>query len=244
MNDNELKAWMKPYQDKITKFVIPCDNVAAEQSNDNKTTLPEENNTDKIHPENQLLAYACYLHQDATITELYEIANMPLSTGNKRKMEAMKDGLVGEFSTVIKAGRGGTAKFLFLTKKGHETLHLIERIKARGGAEHNHWLLIIQQFYNKLGYEVEIEKHIQKFNGFIDILAEKDNEKIVIEVCIQKQNIQEIIEKLNSDSFSRRILCFQTERQAQFQKEFLSRELPEMAIEGFEFKPLYEFYRR
>lgn len=243
MKDNELNALMEPYLTFLSKSVIPCKSVQTIKSVPLLEQKPKENEPEKIHYENLLLPYTCYLHPDSTITELYEIADLPLSTGNKRKVQAINDGLITEFSFVIKSGRGGSAKFLALTPKGYEVLNLAPKISARGGIEHNFGIFLIKKHFYKKGYKIEIEKHIKKLNGFVDVVAEKDKEKIAIEVCIQKQNIITTIEKLNNDCFTRKILCFETEKQANSQKQILSKQLQNSAIEEIEFLPLHQFYK-
>lgn len=73
--------------------------------------------------------------------------------------------------------------------------------KNHGGILHRYWVDRVRQKYERDGYKVIVEYPLEN-GGFVDVVAEKGNEKIAIEVETGKSDVKRNIEKCNNSSFS------------------------------------------
>jgi len=113
--------------------------------------------------------------------EIYERLKINPYNGNRVKRNLLREGFLHESEISTKKGR---IKPLHPTAKAIEHFGkaaLGDRKIGNPGPEHEYWKKIVAGHYRKLGYDVEVEKHIGD-GRFADIAARNENENIAIEI--------------------------------------------------------------
>ena len=134
------------------------------------------------------------------IASRYKRLNMSTRNGNAIKELLIEKELIKEQEIIT-----GNARIILLelTKKGEDIAkklgHKLKKLDTKAGLEHEYWRYIVGKYYEKHGYKIHMEIPI---NGKTDIVAEKDGQKIAIEIESGKRisrAISNIMKDLNAD---------------------------------------------
>ena len=200
----------------LQQFIIPKQRATNEPQDVKQEATPEMNEEQpKTEPrqEKNILLHAIYENPIRTSTKLYEKAGISLGLGHKLKQELVEAELVEEITAIIRKGRGGTGKILWLTDKAYQLMNLPKPYLGKGGSLHRFWMLVIKQHFGKQGYKVEIEHPVGTAGSSIDLMAKKDR-IVVVEIALQKANLEETIEKLKKVKADEKVIGFHTEKEA------------------------------
>lgn len=130
-----------------------------------------------------------------SITERFESLELTAGKGSRLINRLLNTGLIEKIEINL-GGRGGSTKFLALTKKGFELIELpIKQGFSRGGGfEHTFWQFAIAKHLRKItDSKVSMEKNLK--GKFIDIVVELQDKLIAIEIQIDASHTKENIEK-------------------------------------------------
>jgi len=150
---------------------------------------------------------------------LTDVASKPLSTTvaryhrlhfSRRRGNAIRQHL--EKSTIIEpvriATRSGQVTLYQLTDSGRKLCQAVGisiRHNFTESLQHRYWVHQTAGFLKDQGFETAIEHKVDG-NGFIDILAEKDNKKTAVEIETGKSDIAQNISKIQHTDFSEILL--------------------------------------
>lgn len=137
------------------------------------------------------------------ISERYDQIEVGSKKGNEAKNELLALNLVREVE--ISTGRPGRKpKLLELTERGEEVLEdrgYDVRETGRAGIEHRWWQQKAEEFYTEQGFEVSIEYPVGQHN--IDVHAERDGERIAVEVALSPEHEVENVRKCLDEDIDR-----------------------------------------
>ncbi len=131
------------------------------------------------------------------VTKVYKLTNLSLGKGDKIKKVVISKGYVYEHKINL-GTQGSLSTFLEITKLGYKFLDdngiFYEMPKGKGSFEHKFWQAVICQFYLNSGYRVSIEGldygiDNRDYWKLIDVIAEKNGERLIIEVELNTQNV-------------------------------------------------------
>ncbi len=156
-----------------------------------------------ISEEEKAFLIDIYQHPLAGVVKRY----LRLSV-SKRKGNEIKEKLENEqyIKTVDISTLRGRIKLFEITEKGQQIVTPLGYSKKswrKGGVEHQYWQYKVAQFFHYKGYRMEENYPLGKGKE-IDIVVEKENEKIAIEIETGKSDILANIEKCIGFS---QILC-------------------------------------
>lgn len=144
-------------------------------------------------------------HPLSTTVNRYQRLHLSRRKGNAVRQSLEKAGLV---ERVVIATRSGQVVLYDLTDNGR-TVCKNEHIKvapvSRESLEHRYWVMRVRDFYEKKGYEVQLE-HPVKGNGAIDLLAVRPGEKIAVEVETGKSDIKMNIANMKKAKFDKMVV--------------------------------------
>jgi len=147
---------------------------------------------------------------------LSDVATRPLSTTvsryhrlnlSRRRGNAIRQHLAaaGIIKPVTIATRCGQVVLYELTDFGRtvcSSAHIEIKPKPCESLEHRYWVKQTAKYFEKRGYDVKHE-HPVKGNGAIDILAERGNRRVAVEVETGKSNIKANLDKIKDVGFDR-----------------------------------------
>ncbi len=134
--------------------------------------------------------------------------NINVSIISKILTEVVELGLVQKLPDKIKLGKGKNPfQPYLLTEEGIKRFGK-QKIKGKGSINHSFWQYrCVKHFFEK-NYKTEIEHFLEGGLSSIDVVAIKDNEKIAIEIELNKtEHIQENILKCLSADFNRIVIA-------------------------------------
>jgi Holliday junction resolvase-like predicted endonuclease/energy-coupling factor transporter ATP-binding protein EcfA2 len=150
---------------------------------------------------------------------LSDVAGRPLSTTvsryqrldlSRRRGNAIRQQLVsaGIIEGVTIATRSGQVVLYRLTELGRaasSAAGIDAGPRSRESLEHSFWVNRAAKYFEKKSYDVSCE-HPVKGNGAIDILAEKQGERVAVEVETGKSNVKGNLSKIENAGFDRIVL--------------------------------------
>ena len=150
---------------------------------------------------------------------LADIAVRPLSTTvtrylrlnlSRRRGNAIRQSLAtaGIIEAKSLATRSGQVVLYQLTDTGRslcQSVGIEARPKSVESLEHRYWTCKVAEHFEAQGYEMTRE-HPIKGNGAVDLLAQRGNEKVVIEIETGKSDIKANIKNMQQDGFDRMIV--------------------------------------
>lgn len=175
------------------------------------------------------------------IAERYKRLSFSVCKGNK-----IRDSLIfKEFLSIHDISTfKGRIKLLVLTEKGENILkkmgYEIEK-KREGSPEHEYWKYRIAGFLKSKGYQVEIEDPIGG-GKTVDIVATKDDEKIVVEIETGKSDVIENIVK-SLDKWFSRIIVVPLNLKAKSEISMKMKELPSCELPNIETLTLKDLFK-
>ena len=114
------------------------------------------------------------------IVNRYKGLEISTRNGNAIKESLIKKELIKKEEIVSKNGR---IILLGLTKKGEDIAKKsgckLKKLNGRAGLEHEYWRYKIGKYFEKHGYDVDMEMPV---NGKVDIVAEKGEQRIAVEI--------------------------------------------------------------
>ncbi|HNQ22559.1 MAG TPA: DUF87 domain-containing protein [Phycisphaerae bacterium] len=154
-----------------------------------------------------------------TIRFLADVAARPLSTTvsryqrlhfSRRRGNAIRTDLLtaGLIEAVSIATRSGQVVLYQLTDAGRSTcarLGIDPGPLLRASLEHSYWADRLSAHYEAQGLRVTLE-HAIPDDGFVDLVAENDAERVAIEVETGKSDVAENVRKLRGAGFDRIVL--------------------------------------
>jgi hypothetical protein len=191
-----------PYQ-KLEKGVVTDQDLSRimieQQAADilelNNKNQPETKETEKIllTEKEESFLFDIVKWPYSGVVERYKRLHLSRRKGNFIKEKCLKNGLIKEISIPTRTGKVIIGQ---ITEPGEQVLrdHGVDFniAKSPESVEHAYWKHKAGQYYESLGYKVEIEKAI---NGYTDVIAERDTEKIAIEIETGKSDWQRNIHK-------------------------------------------------
>lgn len=131
------------------------------------------------------------------VTKRYKKLNISTKKGNVIKELLIKKGII-KTKQIISGN--GWIMLIGLTKKGKDiarTLgYKLKKLNGKAGLEHEYWRYKIGKYYEKRGYKVRMETPV---NGEADIVAEKDKQRIAVEIETGEHNIPRTISNVEKD---------------------------------------------
>jgi hypothetical protein len=203
ISDEEIKFNNERILSSISLVNRPEINV---EPNVKKT---EEIKKDKLNTREIALLWDVFLRPYVPTTKRYETIdiqgkNISPAVGTREVTKLMRHRLMTKHKINVTGERGGTAKFLDLTKEAYNILGVEPKkgISIGAGFEHCFWA---HKLSNDLGTKsyiktVAVEAMLNN-NKSVDILVETDNERIAVEIEMTPVNACSNIEKdLNNDA--------------------------------------------
>ena len=141
----------------------------------------------------------------STTVSRYQRLNLSRRRGNAIRQSLASAGII---ESVTIATRSGQVVLYQLAETGRmlcESVGIDPGPKQRESLEHRYWARQTARHFEKKGYEVSCE-HPIKGNGAVDLLAQKVDEKIAIEIETGKSDIKTNITKTANSDFDRIIL--------------------------------------
>jgi hypothetical protein len=131
------------------------------------------------------------------VTKRYKKLNISTKKGNVIKKLLIKRGIIK--TKQIISGNGWIV-LIGLTKKGKDIARTLgcklKKLNGKAGFEHEYWRYRVGKYYEKRGYKVRMEKRI---NGEADIVAEKGEQRIAVEIETGGHNIPRTISNIEKD---------------------------------------------
>jgi hypothetical protein len=131
------------------------------------------------------------------VTKRYKKLNISTKKGNVIKELLIKKGIIK--TQQIISGNGWIV-LIGLTKKGEDIARTLgcklEELNGKAGLEHEYWRYKIGEYFEKRDYKVRMETPV---NGEADIVAEKDKQRIAVEIETGGHNIPRTISNIEKD---------------------------------------------
>lgn len=122
-------------------------------------------------------------HPDDGVKARYKRLGLSIGTASRLKDQLLAQGWLKDQTVDI----GQTRKVILrLTKQSKETLDLDTSEPQHGSIVHEYWKRFYAQRFREHGYRVEFE--VSRESGRVDVVAQKDDEKIAIEIETGKSN--------------------------------------------------------
>lgn len=164
-------------------------------------------------------------HPFSGMVERYHRLGITTGRGSRIQKKLLENGLIR--SETVSTGKGGV-KILELTEKGGQAIEGAAQLSRQsgrlGGLMHRYWIEKIAWKLEKEGYKVEKEYPVGE-GKTVDLVAEKEGERIAVEVETGKSDIISNIEKVLTDGFLK-ILCVVAGRQVKKEVESKTQEMP------------------
>ncbi len=145
------------------------------------------------------------VHPLSTTVSRYQRLHLSRRKGNAVRQDLSSAGLI---AAVPIATRSGQVVLYELTDPGRDlcsTLGIDPGPAPRAGLEHRYWVKRTAEFFEEQGYDITHE-HLIKGNGAVDLLAQRCNERVAIEVETGKSNVMENISKTQKAGFDRVVI--------------------------------------
>jgi hypothetical protein len=203
---------------EIKKGMITDADVRAKMagfSGDSPNILPEEKKIEDIRPirekdkirkneiteEEKKLLIDVMEYAISGIAERYKRLSFSVYKGNRIRDTLISKELLNSYSLSTFEGR---VNYLDLTEMGEKALremgYKIEK-KREGGPEHEYWKYRIAENLSRKGFGIEIESPLGE-GKTIDIVAQRDDRRIAIEIETGKSDVLMNISKLHEYNFS------------------------------------------
>jgi hypothetical protein len=144
-------------------------------------------------------------HPLSTTVSRYQRLHLSRRKGNAIRQSLLSAGLI---ESVPIATRSGQVVLYDLTDHGRSIADangINSGSPPRAGVEHRYWVARVAEHFERQGYDVTHEFHITD-DGHVDLVAEKPNERLAIEVETGKSDIKANLEKLQGAGFDRIVL--------------------------------------
>ena len=152
---------------------------------------------DKLTEKETLLFKGIIEHPFVGIAERYKRLGMTAEQGNKAKEDLFKKGVVEPEK--VNTGKSQIL-LLKLTKVGEEIANELGypliRIDGQASLEHEYWRNRVAQYCRNFGYQVKFEVHV---NGDSDIVAEKGDLRIALEIETGKNGVNDAIDNIQKN---------------------------------------------
>ena len=152
---------------------------------------------DKLTEKETLLLKDIIEHPFIGIAERYKRLGITAEQGNKAKEDLFKKGVVD--AEKVNTGKSQIL-LLRLTKVGEEIANelgfSITRIDGQASLEHEYWRNRVAQYCRNFGYQVKFEVRI---NGDSDIVAEKGDLRIALEIETGKNGVNDAIDNIQKN---------------------------------------------
>lgn len=129
-----------------------------------------------------------------------------VSTGTKIKRKLLEKRFIEQQKISVP---NGSVTLLRLTKQGRTLLALsgieVEALPKNASLELEYWKELVAGYYRSKGYKVEKEVPIGK-GKVIDLVAEKGNERIAIEIETGKSDVKTNVKKCGDAGFEKAIV--------------------------------------
>lgn len=133
------------------------------------------------------------------VVEIYQRCKFNTSKGNKLKQELIKLGYVLSLSIKISSGRGGKTTILILIDKAWEAIgYQKPKMFGKGGEYHKKFVSQIAHYLRIKKYNPLIEYNLQ--GKQIDVVFEKDNQLIGIELEMSELSIPHAVTNYQKDT--------------------------------------------
>jgi DNA-binding MarR family transcriptional regulator len=182
---------------------------------------PSEQDDSKNAPEvtdEQRLLLDIIAHPTSGTVERYKRLGLSIGKGSRLQKQLLEKGLVR--IEKVSTGKGGV-KILALTEEGErmiaDSAQPPSQIGRRGGLSHRYWIDRIARRFEQEGYKVEREHSIGGGSA-VDLVVEKDGERLAIEVETGKSDIIANVEKCLNADFTK-VFCVVPDQQAKEELE-------------------------
>ncbi len=131
------------------------------------------------------------------VTKRYKKLNISTKKGNVIKELLIKKGII-KTKQIISGN--GWIMLIGLTKKGKDVARTLDcklrKLNGKAGLEHEYWRHKIGKYYEKRGYKVSMETPV---NGEADVVAEKDKQRIAVEIETGEHNIPRTVSNIEKN---------------------------------------------
>ena len=138
----------------------------------------------------------------STTVSRYQRLNLSRRRGNAIRQHLASTGII---EPVTIATRSGQVVLYHLTDFGRTVCSaagIDPGLRPRASLEHSFWVNRAVRYFENKGYDTSLE-HSVKGNSAIDILAQKGDEKIAVEIETGKSNIKGNLDKIRDAGFDR-----------------------------------------
>ena len=134
--------------------------------------------------------------------------NINVSIISKILTNIIENGLIEKPKNKINLGKGKSPfQPYLLTKEGIKRFGK-QKIKGKGSLEHAFWQYRCSKYFNEKNYNTEVEYFLNDGRSSIDVVAIKGNEKIAIEIELNKtEHIQHNILKCMNAEFNTTVIA-------------------------------------
>jgi len=142
-------------------------------------------------------------HPSSGVTERYHRLELSRRKGTKLKKELIKGGLVVDIDVPLPGGR---VTLLEPTPSGRAAVGGEAPGVRQGGAVHRFWVERIGATFRDRGFAVTEEAAVGEGRA-IDLVAQKDGEKVLVEVEVSGRRLKDSIRKLVTSRATRKIVA-------------------------------------
>ncbi|MGA2916618.1 MAG: DUF87 domain-containing protein [Sedimentisphaerales bacterium] len=186
-----------------------ADFVADEAQDTQKNTIPEKDKEEdengcaiKLTTQDRKFLLDVYRYPASFVTERYLRLGLSARKGNKVQQALLSNNLL-TFAN-ISIGRK-IIKILGLTEQGRGLLGIKSQSSREGGLVHRYWQYRLAEHLKACGYKIEIECPVGDGKA-IDIVAERDDKQIALEIETGNSDVQTNIEKCLNAAFDKIIV--------------------------------------
>jgi hypothetical protein len=142
-------------------------------------------------------------HPASGVTERYRRLELSRRKGTKLKQDLIEEGFVRDIDVPLPGGR---VTLLEPTPDGYSIIGKKPTPPRSGGAVHRFWVERISATFRSRGFDVQHEASVGEGRA-IDLVAEKDGNKVAVEVEVSGRRLDESLEKLRAHKAGRCVVA-------------------------------------
>lgn len=198
VSDEDIEQHQGMYLEKILEGV---ERKVEEPCNENTQEKNIEKNKEKIDYNTNLLIIDLVRFPFDFQAERSARLNINVSIISRILTEVIELGLIKKSPDKINLGKGKSPFQPYLITDEGKIKFGKQKIKGKGSIKHSFWQYRCAKYFLERKYETEIEHFLDDGISSVDVMAKRDNEKIAIEIELNKtDHIQHnILKCLNAD---------------------------------------------